>query len=276
MSPGVPERRETAVRGLRISYLVKGSHGPTTMYLHGLGADAEQTRPLASGVPGRLVLVDLPSHGHSDDAGELLRLDDLVDIASTIAAEEGATGALGVSLGSAVLLRWLTRRAFDLDRAVLYLPAAVTMPRPAGRLRNALASAQALQDYVGGELPDAVASTALARRWLQARTAALQRPGIAAYADMLEREAPIDDAASARQSPTRLLAVGARGDRLHPAQAATEAADCFDNGRAYVFADAAPLWTARRELRGLLSSFLGDATAEESADGGIRSDNLES
>lgn len=257
MRPGVLERRDITVDGMRIAYFVKGSSGPVTLYLHGLGADAASTRPLASGVPGRGVLVDLPSHGHSADAPEALAYDDLVQIARNVAAAEGATQALGVSLGSAILLRWLISRPQELDRAVLYLPAAVRQPRPAGRLRAALADPSALREYVACELPHDVARTTLGARWLTERQTALQRAGIAAYARMLESHAPVPDASVAAAVRTRLLAIGAEHDRLHPVQAATEAAETFPNGRAHIFAEAAPLWTSRRELRRTIASFLG-------------------
>lgn len=259
MTAGVLERREITVRGLRISYLVKGAAGPVTLYLHGLGADAAQTRPLASGVPGRSVLIDLPSHGSSSDAPEPIGFADLVEIARIVARAEGATQALGVSLGSAVLLRWLITHPDDLTRVVLYLPAAVTRPRPAGRLRAALASTDALHEYVAGELPEYVAQTPLAQRWLAARSQALVRTGITAYAAMLEGEAPVDDPARARAVTTEVLTVGAQGDLLHPAAAATEAAGCFPHGSAHIFQQAAPLWSARRELRRIISGFLGDS-----------------
>lgn len=256
MTAGVLDRREITVRGLRISYLVKGSTGPVTLYVHGLGADAEQTRPLASGVPGRCVLIDLPSHGASSDVPDRIMLADLVEIARTVADAEEATQALGVSLGSAVLLRWLITHPEDLSRVVLYLPAAVTEPRPAGRLRAALATEGALRAYVAGELPDHVARTPLAQRWMSARSAALGRGGITAYAQMLEGEPPLDDPSRAARVRTELLAIGARGDGLHPAEAAVEAARCFPRASAQVFDEAAPLWTSRRELRRIISGFL--------------------
>lgn len=256
MTAGVLERREITVRGLRISYLVKGAGGPVTLYLHGLGADGEQTRPLASKVPGRFVLVDLPSHGASHNAPDGLGFDDLVEIARTLAHTEGATQALGVSLGSAVLLRWLITHPGDLSRAVLYLPAAVSTPRPAGRLQRALSSEEALHEYVAGELPDSIAQSTLAQRWMTARAEALRRTGIMAYAHMLEGEAPVNDPSRTDAVTTRLLAIGAEGDRLHPVAVATEAAASFPHGESHIFEQAAPLWTARRELRGILSGFL--------------------
>lgn len=257
MRPGVLERRDITVGGLRIAYFVKGRGGPVTLYLHGLGADAASTRPLASGVPGRSVLVDLPSHGESDNAPDSLEYDDLVQIASSIATAEGATQALGVSLGSAILMRWLISEPQQLDRGVLYLPAAVRQPRPAGRLRAALAEPSALREYVAGELPDDIAQTTLGARWLTEREAALQRTGVSTYARVLESQAPVPDPSATAAVRAKLLAIGAQHDRLHPVHAATEAADTFPNGRAHIFAEAAPLWTGRRELRRTIAGFLG-------------------
>lgn len=258
MTAGVLERREITVGARRLSYVVKGTAGPVTLYLHGLGADGEQTRPLASGVAGRCVLVDLPSHGLSDDVPrrEQITFDELVGITRAVARVEAVTHALGVSLGSAVLLRWLITYPDELTRAVLYLPASVSRPRPAGRLRTALADEEALAEYVAGELPEDVGRTPLAKRWLTTRSKALMRSGISAYAAMLENEAPVEDHARTKDVTTELLAIGARGDRLHPAAAAEEAAMCFPRGRAHVFEQAAPLWTARGELRRTISGFL--------------------
>lgn len=255
MTRGAIERRELSHDGRRISYLVKGVDGPTTLYLHGLGADAAQTRPLSSGVHGRGVLVDLPSHGQSSNLADRIDYETLVGIARVIALREGTTRALGVSLGSAVLLRWLTTHA-DLTHAVLYLPAAVTEPRPAGRLRSALYGTPAdLEAYVGAELPASIASSTLAQSWLADRARALGRSGVSAYADLLEGQPPVRDPSRARESETRLLAIGALGDRVHPAAAAEHAGALFAHGRSHIFAEAAPLWTARRELRALISGF---------------------
>lgn len=257
MSRGVLERRELDVAGRRISYLTKGADGPVTLYLHGLGADAATTRPLASKVPGTSVLVDLPSHGHSADLGDTVDYPELVAIARAIAQQESVTQALGVSLGSAILQRWISTHE-DLQRAVLFLPASVTTARPAGRLRTALAGSDAdLDAYVARELPTEVARTPLAASWLADRRVALRRPGVAAYAGLLEQQPPVLDVAAAASSETELLAIGAEEDGIHPATAAREAVEIFGHGRAHVFAGAAPLWTARRELRQLISGFLG-------------------
>lgn len=257
MTAGVLERRAIDVAGRRISYLVKGAGEPVTIYLHGLGADAESTRPLAGGVPGRCVLMDFPSHGQSENLSGAVTFTELVEVVRTVARAEGATRALGVSLGSAVLLRWLVSFPDELERAVLYLPTAISRPRPAGRLRRALSNEQALAEYVAGELPEQIASTPLAQRWMSTRSRALRRAGIPAYAELLEGEAPVPDPSAVQAVATELLAVGAEGDRLHPVAAAHEAAECFPHAAAQIFAEAAPLWTGRRELRRILAGFLG-------------------
>src|SRR5262249_54965796 len=38
---------------------------PTTLFLHGLAGSIQDTRPLASGLPGRKVFAHLPGHGRS-------------------------------------------------------------------------------------------------------------------------------------------------------------------------------------------------------------------
>ena len=50
------------------------------------------------------------------------------------------------------------------------------------------------------------------------RAAALRRSGIGQYAALLEAEAPVPDPARAAAVRTAVLAIGARGDLLHPAE----------------------------------------------------------
>jgi pimeloyl-ACP methyl ester carboxylesterase len=102
------EERELEWRGTRLSYAVGGA-GPPLVLVHGLGGTIENWRALASPLAAahRVLVPDLPGHGHSERLTEAPDVDALAEAVLGILDAEGVRGAvwIGHSLGGVVALR---------------------------------------------------------------------------------------------------------------------------------------------------------------------------
>lgn len=102
------EDRELEWRGTRLRYAV-GGHGPPLVLVHGLGGTVENWRALAPPLAAshRVLVPDLPGHGHSAPLREAQNVDALAEAVLGIADAEGSRGAVwvGHSLGGVVALR---------------------------------------------------------------------------------------------------------------------------------------------------------------------------
>lgn len=249
-----------------IEYAVFGSGTPVTLFMHGLGGGIDDTRPLAGGVPGTKVFLHARSHGGSSDATTGIRYDDLAADAWQVVEAVAATQIFGVSLGSAVLLRMLAQQPIHFDAIGVYLPAAVTEPRPSSPTSRLLASGlprdemrQAIIDLIGLDMPAERRGRPDARRWLATRADRLLRPGIADLLHVVESEAPLASAAQLDAVMAPSIVIGAEGDPTHFVTTARELADALPDATLTIFAESAPLWTARSRLRAAITSVLGKA-----------------
>ncbi|HKU56625.1 MAG TPA: alpha/beta hydrolase [Gaiellaceae bacterium] len=115
------EWRETPLR-----YAVGGA-GPPLVLVHGLGGTIENWRALAPPLAAshRVVVPDLPGHGHSAPLPEARDLDSLADAVVAIAEAEEIRRAvwIGHSLGGVVSLRAAVRRP-DVVRGIVLAAAA--------------------------------------------------------------------------------------------------------------------------------------------------------
>ena len=155
-------RRHVMVDGSRIFYLSldREPHAtrPVIVLIHGSGVNAgcwiEQLRGLHA---TRVVAIDLPGHGESDDIGTA-GIEHLADVAAALIAALGAAPviAVGHSLGGAVALALAARHSEAVDGLVLLstcarlpstsVPAHWLLPLLPGPLRKAMffTTAQAL------------------------------------------------------------------------------------------------------------------------------------
>lgn len=250
----------------RIEYALFGSGTPVTLFMHGLGGGIDDTRPLASGVPGTKVFLHTRSHGGSNDATPGVTYDDLAADAWQVAETVSATQIFGVSLGSAVLLRMLTQQPMHFDAVGVYLPAAVTSPRPnsptvdlllSGRPRDEIK--EALIAYLGLDLPAGRRDRPDARVWLATRADRLLRGGIVDLLRLVANEAPVAAAHQLELVLAPSVIIGAKGDPTHLVATARELADVLPDAALKIFTEAAPLWTARARLRTAITSVMGGA-----------------
>ncbi|PRZ29267.1 pimeloyl-ACP methyl ester carboxylesterase [Antricoccus suffuscus] len=249
-----------------IEYAEFGSGVPVTLFMHGLGGGIDDTRPLASGVPGTKVFMHARSHGGSSDAAAGVTYDDLAADAWQVAETVGATQIFGVSLGSATLLRMLAQQPMHFDAIGVYLPAAVTEPRPSSPTTRLLLSGMAHEelrraviDLIGLDMPADRRTRPDAQRWLATRADRLLRDGISDLLHVVESEAPIASPAQLERVLAPSIVIGAEGDPTHFVQTAHQLADVLPDATLRIFTESAPLWTARAEVRAAVTSVLGRA-----------------
>ncbi|SDI66083.1 Pimeloyl-ACP methyl ester carboxylesterase [Actinokineospora alba] len=228
-----------------------GSGDPVTLVVPGLGATAGEARIPASGLPGTRIVLTLPGHADAPDP----RADywTYPTLAKAIGQTE-APQAVGVSLGAAALAALVSTEPDRFDRLVLMFPAALSRPRTNAHLVEAMAAAVDAGDRAG--LRDLLGVLPGAGSYLEDRADALMRLGPALHA--VATQVPVPDPAALRNVRAEVLIIAAEDDPLHPLEVAHEAAEAFPNSRLEVLPSAYPLVTHRKELRALLTGFLGD------------------
>lgn len=240
------------VRGVAFSSV--GAGDPVTVFAHGLGGSAAETRPLASRVPGTRVLFDFRGHGAS--AGlpggwdyELLA-DDLLGVADAV----GAQCAVGLSLGAGTLMRVLAHDPGRFARVVFVMPAAID----ASRVDGATLRLQRLGEAVDAGDVDRVAEILLTEVPPEIRN----RRGIATLVrrraqQLAARPAP-RPARDDRPLPSRALLSGVHvpalviaqeGDPLHRVAVAEELCDALPDARLVVLPPGGVFWTAGRRAQ---------------------------
>src|SRR5689334_11396040 len=99
------EERELEWAGTRLRYAV-GGDGPPLVLVHGLGGTIENWRALAPRLAARyrVLVPDLPGHGHSSPLPEASNVDPLAEAVLGVADAEGIHGGvwIGHSLGGVV------------------------------------------------------------------------------------------------------------------------------------------------------------------------------
>lgn len=122
-----PAALPTRVGGVEVAVVGEGL--PITVFAHGLGGSAAETRPLAMRTPGTRLLLTFRGHGASAPLAGGWTYDDLADDMDVVADAFGATGAVGLSLGAGALLRLLSRQPDRFERLAFVLPAALDETR---------------------------------------------------------------------------------------------------------------------------------------------------
>lgn len=245
-----------------VEYVMLGSGAPVTVLAHGLGGSTEETRPLASAMPGTRVLLHFRGHGDSaplEDGWDYAMLaDDLRSVADAVSA----TRALGLSLGAGALLRLLAETPDRFERLAFVLPAALDRSRSDGATArlDRLASAMRAGDVerltelllleVPPELRPSRAAQALSRRRAQALAFTdppYPRPAVR----------PLEDLSVLRSVETSSLVLAQEGDELHQVAIARTLTDSLPNAVLQVLPPGGVFWTDRFRARELLAAHLG-------------------
>ena len=246
----------------QVACTVLGSGGPVTVFAHGLGGSAAETRPLASRVPGTRVLLDFRGHGASGPLPDGWDYDLLADDLLAVADAAGATQAVGLSVGSGALLRALSRDPSRFARIGLVMPAALDEGRPDGatlairRLGNAIDArdVEAVTEQLLAELPPEVRSRRAVRLLLARRAAALvtrpaPRPRIP--------DRPVHDRAVLAAVRAPALVVAQEDDPLHALDLAVELTAALPDGALLALPAGGVFWTAADRAAAALAEHLG-------------------
>lgn len=250
-----------------------GSGLPVTVFAHGLGGSAAETRPLASGVPGTRVLLSFRGHGDSGDLPGGWDYEVLADDLRAVADATGATCAVGLSLGAGALMRVLSTEPDRFERVAFVLPAAIDATRADGAtlrleaLGDAIdaGDADAVAQILLAEVPDAVRerrgiSTLVRRRALQLSSRPAPRP--------LRDDRPLVDRGVLSRVDVPALVVGQDADPLHRLDVARELAGLLPQGRLLELGEGGVFWSADRAAQDALAAHLTPHCAPHPSDGG--------
>jgi 3-oxoadipate enol-lactonase len=265
--PGPPTEIIKTPSGVRLEQLVTGIGEPATVFAHGLGGDIAGTRPLASAVAGRRVFFHFRGHGRSDAPPGPWTFGDLAQDLRAVAEHAGATRALGVSMGAGALARLLSETPGEFERVVFYRPAPLDGVRPAAavaRVERLLAAVESgaaatIAEAVEAELPPSVRNTPTGWGYLRQRVEQLLTDGLAPELDTLWRAPAVPDESVLAAFRGRALVIGCVGDDVHPVPVAERLAGLLPDAELRVYDRPALLWTHRKDLRELISTFLNPA-----------------
>ena len=131
------DERELVVDGVRLRYAVAGD-GPPVVLVHGLGGTIENWCGIAPALARkhRVLVPDLPGHGHSPALPQAASLDDFADCVFAMAEAEEFDRAvwIGHSLGGTVSLRAAARRPEMVRGVVLAAAAGIGSSTRLGRV----------------------------------------------------------------------------------------------------------------------------------------------
>ena len=243
---------------------VVGTGGPVTVFAHGLGGSAAETRPLAARVPGTRVLLEFRGHGSSAALDDGWTYDGLAGDLLAVADATGATQAVGLSLGAGALLRLLSARPDRFDRLALVLPAALDATRADGatlrlqQLGAAIdrADVEAVTDLLVAEVPEQVRDRRGTRLLLARRAAQLvERPSPQPRYD----DRPVADRGVLSRVHAPALVVAQAADPLHRFDVARDITEALPRAALLELPAGGAFWTDARRLQAALAHHLGAA-----------------
>lgn len=250
-----------------VERLVTGSGTPVTVFAHGLGMSIPDTRPFGSGVSGSRVFLHLRGHGHSPappaDQPKAWTYGALADDVAAVADDEGATRAVGVSLGAGALIALAGREPGRFERLVLAMPAALDRPRPADQVAAAAALADAVDAGDQPEIsrllialqPPAARGRMDLRIWARRHADWLARTPVARALRTFPALAPLADPGELAAVTAPVLVLAQRDDPVHPLAVAEQLAAALPDATLEV-SDVPWIWGARDRLRAVVGGFL--------------------
>lgn len=263
----MPVLQDAAVqrRAGGVAYTVVGSGGPITVFAHGLGGSASETRPLAARTAGTRVLLEFRGHGSSAPLPGGWDYDLLADDLLTVADTVGATNAVGLSVGSGALLRALTRDPARFDRLAFVLPAALDEQRGDGatgriqQLGRAIDSGDlgSVTALLLAEVPAGVRARRGVSLLVGRRAAQLvSRPSPMP----LRPDRPVADRAVLAGVCAPALVVAQEEDPLHTLDLAVQLTAALPDAALLVLPPGGLFWTATRRAQDAVAAHLGADT----------------
>lgn len=249
----------TRVGGVDVAVL--GAGLPVSMFAHGLGGSAAETRPLALRTSGTRVLLTFREHGASDRIDGGWTYDDLADDLALVADAFDATRAVGLSLGAGALLRLLTRTPDRFDRLAFVLPAALDA------VRDDLATARLQR--LGAAIRDGNQGGVVRLLMDDVPEQVRARSGVRTLVDRRARElltrtppyprgtdAPLAALTQLRRVSAPALVVAQRDDPLHPSAVARLLADALPDATVLDLQPGGVFWTETRRVQDALADHL--------------------
>jgi pimeloyl-ACP methyl ester carboxylesterase len=253
----------TRVAGVDVT--VVGTGLPVTVFAHGLGGSAVETRPLAARTPGTRVLLTFRCHGTSEAIEGGWTYDDLADDLLEVADAFGATRAVGLSLGAGALLRVLSRQPDRFERIAFVLPATLDETRDDHATARLLRLGDALvagdEEHVRRMLLEEVPAQVRERggvRILVDRRAKLMLGSTPPYPRA--PEAPLTDLTALAAVTAPALVIAQSDDPLHPAAVAAQLAGVLANAELVLLAPGGVFWTETRRAQDALADHLSSET----------------
>jgi 3-oxoadipate enol-lactonase len=242
--------------------LVRGSGEPVTVFAHGFGATAADSRPFGSAVEGSKVFYTALAHDGVAAPG--FGYPALADQLREVADSTGATRAFGASMGAGALCRLLSQTPDRFERVVFFLPGVLDRPRePAARDRlsrldrlAAEGDREGVVRFLIDELPESVRRTPTALAYANRHAETICQPSMRRVPHLLASRPAVDGPDALSDVTARALVLANRDDRAHPVAVAEELAARLPHADLHVFDDAAVVWTHRAELRRRISGFL--------------------
>lgn len=249
-----------------VAYAVVGEGGPVTVFAHGLGGSAAETRPLASRVTGTRVLLDFRGHGSSDPLAGGWDYDLLAADLLAVADHVGATQAVGLSVGSGALLRLLSQQPDRFERLAMVMPAAIDDTRDDGATLSIRRLGQAIDDgdvarvteLLLAELPHEVRERRGVRLLLGRRAATLvTRPAPRPRTP----DRPVHDRSVLAAVRAPVLVVAQEDDPLHALDLAVELAAALPEATLLALPAGGVFWTAAAQAAAAIAHHLSEETA---------------
>jgi pimeloyl-ACP methyl ester carboxylesterase len=264
--------REALIQGRKLAYREQGQGGVPLLCVHGAGGSSLHFRELISALAGhfRVVALDLPGHGRSedfalDDAGERLKPERLIQTYAEVAAvfaEQIGLGKFclaGHSMGGAIAQEFAARFGDRLERLILI--------GTAGRLKVDPSILVAIESYFD-QLPRLLASVCYSPETSAAETRRLADEQVQAEQGVMLRDfqacAAFDQRAQLAEIRLPALVVAGADDRLTPAAVQRQLAERLGDGR-LVLIPGAGHFVQRERAEKVAAAILSDQRSKPSA-----------
>jgi 3-oxoadipate enol-lactonase len=256
---------ELATPDATLHVSIDGSGDPVTVFAHGLTNSCTELAAFTPMAPGTKVRFCFRGHGHSStpEPGAYAYADFAADL-DAVAADTGATRAVGTSLGAGALAHLLARDPHRFERVVFLLPPSLegsSGDRPiferTAELLETLPRDRAIEAILAesGRAGSYEAQPGL--RELDLLLWQDMNPiGVARAIREVVRDAAVADLAALGAVRAPALVIARDGDAIHPAAMARRLADAMPNAEAIVLDSEQDLFASIPMLVERVSRFL--------------------
>jgi pimeloyl-ACP methyl ester carboxylesterase len=243
---------------------VDGEGLPVTVLAHGLTNNRNELAAFTPFVPGTKVRFDLRGHGHSSSPTTGYRFEDFGRDVDAVAAEFGATVAVGTSLGAGAIGNLVSRVPDRFERMVWLLPAGLDGHFSVAARYHAIAgelegktSQEALEAVLND--PDRAAEYLRTPWRIEVDKVLWQHDdpdGLARAIHGVVEDWPFPDREVLRTIRIPTLIVCIEGDQIHPAELGRIMAGLMPNAELLVYESQEDLFAQVPALVARISAFI--------------------